>query len=179
MTAGDKKVKKIQLPFKEKKCVLLETQPRNTLTSLLVFCILWRLQESTENGGIVIFCSSAQLYQKTPKLAWERERDLWSTKTICSAFLIRVFAATCLGMPSTYLLCAHSRHTLLPCGSRQRPREWATLLQIGKDRLGRSSLPNPGFSVLIKACWTRERLDSIWQCYPLYKRQCEEVNYII
>ena len=112
-----------------------------------------------------------------------RERDLWSTMTLCSAFLRHVFAAMCLGATSgtlsTYLLCAHSRHTLLPCGSRQRPREWATQLQIGKDRLGRSSLPNPGFSVLIKACWTRERLDSIWQCYPLYKRKCEEVNYIV
>lgn len=132
-----------------------------------------------KHGHILFFCPTLQ---KPHKLPWERERDLWYTMTLCSAFLRRVFAAMCLGATSgtlsTYLLCAHSRHTLLPCGSRQRPREWATQLQIGKDRLGRSSPPNPGFSVLIKACWTRERLDSIWQCYPHYKRKCEEVNYI-
>lgn len=185
MAAGDKtkkKWKKNQLPFKEEKCAVLENHPRNTLTSLLVFCILWRLQASTENGSMVIFCSSAQLYKKTPKLAWERERSVMHNGTLLSfpkvclcCHVFRGHQRCALNIPT---VCSQQTHTA-STHSRQRPRECATLLKMGKDRLGRSSLPNPGFSVLIKACWTRERLDSIWQCYPLYKQKCEEVNYIV
>lgn len=136
MATGDKKKKKerIQLLFKEE-CAVLETQPRNTLTSLLVFLILWRLQASTKNtpnGSMAVFCFPVLLYQEIPRLAWERVCVKHSGMLLSfpTMWLCRHVGTHCVF--STYLLCAHSRHSLFLHGSGWRPRKWPILLQIKK-----------------------------------------------
>lgn len=188
---GEKLGGKALLPFKEGKCSS-EAPAQEELVEFAGASHSMKASRQAHKAHQMEtrfnFCSPASLYWKNPKPALGE----WNLSNSMG-----VFSVTLPGFHPCHVVQASDAHwaptgycmpgPMLPADITT-PRCFRRTVTKGMinsfaNQKGQAqlilSLPRLGFSVLIEICWIPERLDSIWQHYPLYKQKCDEVNYTV